>query len=452
MEKFNVIIAGGGLAGPLLANGLLEAGVQVDVYEKLKANAKRDGYSIRVAQPCLTAFRKFLSEDQCATIVSKLGSFEGGKETTPIWYDHNMKPLIDMQRVTAQYDGSAPMDRVVLRDILMERPLSEGIVHFDKSFSRYEIISKDSRESVRVFFEDGTSADCDVLIAADGSHSKVNQQIGLDNIVQVPVINFITKVKLSRAKYDLLPAAARRRPIICFSHKMTYFCVAYTPKSKSGTDASSGKSTNTKIDIDETAATFTFSLLMLKSECPEDIKEWTLEKKWSFLSEAISTWDNTFLQVIDVLKDVELYIFEPRASKRPAMDWRSSAKSASVPTAGHPRVWLLGDAMHVMLPNRGMGGNQAMLDTTFIAPLLKRLNKSAEARGHVSTAEVAAACQEYEREMIPRAFEWVELSGGTKAVPFDTNTYIGQLTCLMFRLSLDVRDRWNAVCRAIGMQ
>jgi hypothetical protein len=124
--------------------------------------------------------------------------------------------------------------------------------------------------------------------------------------------------------------------------------------------------------------------------------------------------------------------------------------------------------MHVMLPNRGMGGNQAMLDTTFIAPLLERLNKSAEARGHVSTGEVAAACQEYEKEMIPRAFEWVELSGGTKAVvstlilsigtrinfskPFDTNTYIGQLTCLMFRLSLDVRDRWNAVCRAIGMQ
>jgi 2-polyprenyl-6-methoxyphenol hydroxylase-like FAD-dependent oxidoreductase len=91
-------------------------------------------------------------------------------------------------------------------------------------------------------------------------------------------------------------------------------------------------------------------------------------------------------------------------------------KSAAAPALGHPRVWVLGDAMHVMLPNRGMGGNQAMLDTTIIAPLLERLNQAAQKNGSVSTAEVAAACGEYEREMIPRAFEWVELSGGTKAV------------------------------------
>lgn len=173
MGEFNVIIVGGGLAGPLLASGLLQSGVKVDVYEKLAGDAKRDGYQIRVAQPCLRAFRENLSADQCQRINAKLGHFEMNKETTPIWYDHKLNTLLHMGRINEQYHGSAPMDRVILRNIIIEQPVEKGIMHFGKSFSGYEIISDQGRERVRVSFEDGSSADCDLLIGADGSHSKV---------------------------------------------------------------------------------------------------------------------------------------------------------------------------------------------------------------------------------------------------------------------------------------
>jgi 2-polyprenyl-6-methoxyphenol hydroxylase-like FAD-dependent oxidoreductase len=121
-------------------------------------------------------------------------------------------------------------------------------------------------------------------------------------------------------------------------------------------------------------------------------------------------------QVIRVMKSENLYVFEPRASKRPALDWRSKAQKSRNPSIAHPRVWLMGDAMHVMLPNRGMGGNQAMLDTTVIEPLITQLNESAKTRGAPSTSEIAAALRVYEQEMIPRAFYWVEASGGTSPV------------------------------------
>lgn len=128
-------------------------------------------------------------------------------------------------------------------------------------------------------------------------------------------------------------------------------------------------------------------------------------------------------QVIQVIKSEDVYVFEPSATKKPALDWRSKVQTATNPNLGHPRVWLMGDAMHAMLPNRGMGGNQAMLDTTVLLPLIQRLDKTMEAHGSLPNEVVAAACKEYEHEMIPRAFYWVEASGGTKAVVSSNDTF-----------------------------
>lgn len=49
-----------------------------------------------------------------------------------------------------------------------------------------------------------------------------------------------------------------------------------------------------------------------------------------------------------------IYVTPLRASTKPAKNWRSRVQQSRLikTEEGHPRVWLLGDAMHAMQPNR----------------------------------------------------------------------------------------------------
>lgn len=62
--------------------------------------------------------------------------------------------------------------------------------------------------------------------------------------------------------------------------------------------------------------------------------------------------------------------------------------------------------------NRGMGGNQAMRDTADALPLLVRLAETATTMEGLKEADIIQACDKYEGAVIPRAFEWVNRSGG----------------------------------------
>lgn len=59
-----------------------------------------------------------------------------------------------------------------------------------------------------------------------------------------------------------------------------------------------------------------------------------------------------------------------------------------------------------------MGGNQALCDAADILPQILKLKTKAD-ESELTKADFADAVGQYERSMIPRAFEWVKKSGGT---------------------------------------
>lgn len=80
---------------------------------------------------------------------------------------------MDLAKIPS-YSKSAPINRQILRSALAEPIYVAGKLHYGKYFHRYEIVDANSlQERVRIWFDDGGSEDCDLLIGADGSHSMV---------------------------------------------------------------------------------------------------------------------------------------------------------------------------------------------------------------------------------------------------------------------------------------
>lgn len=172
-QPMKVIIIGSGLAGSLLANGLMRNDVEVTVYERTEQYAKREGYQIRLGGNALMGLRACLEPDHLALIVKKFGRAGGRLSSAPVCYDKHFSTVVDLTKFD-NYSKSAPINRGVLRDLLAQPVADSGKMSYKKSFQRYEILQQeDGSERVRVWFDDETHDDCDILVGADGSHSRV---------------------------------------------------------------------------------------------------------------------------------------------------------------------------------------------------------------------------------------------------------------------------------------
>lgn len=171
---FKVLIIGAGLAGSLLANGLLNNDVSVSVSERLPADSEREGYQITLGAPALEGFRACLLPEHITALVARFGRSGGGKKSrAPVVYDAQFRPLLDLTRLP-NYSKSAPINRVLLRDSLAGPVQAAGHLRYGRAFTHYEVLHPGTKaERIRAHFENGEWEDGDVLIAADGSHSRV---------------------------------------------------------------------------------------------------------------------------------------------------------------------------------------------------------------------------------------------------------------------------------------
>ncbi|KAM0143064.1 hypothetical protein ACHAO1_000902 [Botrytis cinerea] len=175
MSQPKVLIAGAGLGGLCLAQGLKKAGIDFHVYERDHASDYRlQGYRIRIhsegtdaLQQCLPRDIYQLFEDTCAE--TRLGpGAQADPQTGEILPP---QPQQQGKGPPPMFRNARTVDRRVLRDVLLTG--LQNHVSFGKEFSHY---TTNSIDSITITFSDHTSATGTLLVGADGVHSRVRKQ------------------------------------------------------------------------------------------------------------------------------------------------------------------------------------------------------------------------------------------------------------------------------------
>jgi salicylate hydroxylase len=169
-QPLHVLIIGGGIGGLTLAQGLKRAGVCAAVYERdCTLTDRLQGYRVHISPTGSRALHECLPPH----LFEIFDRTCGAPNMAVRFFTEQMRPLLafegDLVADTDPVARHRAASRITLRQLLLA-----GLdnVHFGKTFERYEQCGG----RISLCFEDGTSAEGDVLVAADGGGSRVRRQ------------------------------------------------------------------------------------------------------------------------------------------------------------------------------------------------------------------------------------------------------------------------------------
>ncbi|KAK8000664.1 hypothetical protein PG990_013264 [Apiospora arundinis] len=451
-SPLKVIIVGGGLSGACLANGLVNKAdglIDVTIFERDTEASSRDGYQIRLGAHALVGFRACLTERQYADCLRCFGRSGGVVSSAPAIFNTNLDLVLDLSKFPA-YQKSAPVGRARLRNFLQEPLRASNVMRYGMKFTGFDVVEGETPEEsrVRAYFDDGSSQDCDILISAEGSSSRANRQVGLNNIIED------------------VPKAGEGG----FSESALYTHLLPTPGSlprlispdelRPSTAARRGSTSNAEAkpsNYDEDQASL--FVAMAWEDGPSAAEASLLKDKKPVMRDMLqaSGFHPDYLKLVDALDPQEIMAVPWRHSKADTpVDWReklllaAGKESQQDPRIAHPRVWFVGDSIHAMLPYRGMGANQALHDTAdALGPLLE-LARRKKADGSVADDEVCRQVAIYESAMIPRAFNWVKQSAA-QGLP-DLDSFKGKIILVFVRAALHLVGGVMSVLRMCGWE
>jgi 2-polyprenyl-6-methoxyphenol hydroxylase-like FAD-dependent oxidoreductase len=376
-----VAVVGAGIGGLCLANGLLRAGVDVTVYERDETlDSRGQGYRLHLdAGPALHAC---LPPDLYELCVAT----SGRPSTAMSVVTERLRPL----RRTAIEPPADPLDpatlstsvnRQTFREILAAR--LDGVLDFGRTCAGFE----QDAAGVTISFSDGSRADAEVLVAADGVGSPIRRRY----LPQARVADTGTV-----CIYGRTPLTGQTRPLVPVTAWDGFTAVI-----------------GSKVGMATGVLDFREPPVLAARRLTPDVR---LSPAQPYLMWAVTGAADRFAGRLGGLGPAELHGVILATIRRWHPDLRELVELASipetslaavrtaVPVAAWPasRVTLLGDAIHAMSPAGGSGANTALRDAALLAAEL-----GAAARGEKTPVQAIAG---YERQMVDYGFAAVRAS------------------------------------------
>jgi salicylate hydroxylase len=365
LAPLHVIVIGGGIGGLTLTQGLKKSGVSVAVYERDRTPSDRvQGYRVHINLAGSLALHECLPPHLFDAFARTCGKRSGGIR----FMTEQMKVLLllDLADVPqfAEEDSVAQhrsVSRITLRQVLLSE--LDDVVHFGKTFTHYE---ESATGRVIAHFEDGTSAEGDVLVAADGGGSRVRRQF-LPNAQRVDtgVVGIAGKVFLDETNRRRLPPELLGGMRLVSAQGITLF-VALQDLSGDRVGDIGGNDTAAEASahFDNTSSYLMWALGGRRATLglDGDMDAFDGASLRAIALQAMAGWDERLKTLVHLAHEDTIN----------ALVIRTSVPVAAWPTR---RITLLGDAIHAMTPYRGIGANVALKDAVRLSRVLVAANR-----------------------------------------------------------------------------
>jgi salicylate hydroxylase len=392
----HVVIIGGGIGGLTLAQGLKKSGVSAAVYERDRTRTDRvQGYRVHINPTGSLALHECLPAPLFDAFARTCGKpVEGIRFVT-----EQMKVLLalDGRNAPPRFRGEGvaqhrSVSRITLRQVLLSG--LEDAVQFGKTFVRYE---ENALGRIVAHFEDGSTAEGDVLVAADGGGSRVRRQLlphaeridtGIAAIAGKVFLNDESRRLIAPELTNALTLASGKGGYSLFVALQDIDGVAINGIGCNDESAATGN----HFDNSRSYLMWAFGARREKLGLNgSDIERMSSEQLRNIALRIMAqrSWDERFRALVQLADTDTVNAIAIRTSV-PIAAWQTQ------------RVTLLGDAIHAMTPYRGIGANVALKDAVRLCRALAMSN-----RGERPVIDVI---RHYETDMIDYGFRAVQTS------------------------------------------
>jgi 2-polyprenyl-6-methoxyphenol hydroxylase-like FAD-dependent oxidoreductase len=350
-----ILIAGAGIGGLALAQGLRKGSIPFRVFEREAAlNVRSQGYRVRINEYGQNALKSLLEPAHYEQFIKSCPSNPTGLAASAFLdaltgeeRESPAKKFGSAGRPPAEFNAQQMnVDRGVLRDVLMLG--LEADVEFGKEVTEYEIVGGE----VRLRFSDKTEVAGSFLVGADGARSKIRKQF-LPNSELLD-----TEARLFYGKTPLTKE----------------FLEAFEPKALEGMTLFQDRSGETPLSLLLEAMRFRDN--EFRKNLPQDYVYWALFTRKEFFA----TKSDAELLAISPTEAAELtrsLTSHWKESIRPLFEYQNVAETSILRIAtsypilpfweSSPYVTILGDAIHVMSPTAAVGATTALRDAATLA-------------------------------------------------------------------------------------